>query len=232
MSKFHITENRFGKYCLAQSSIDRLAARRILDGNAWEPETTKVISTFLQTGDIVHAGTYFGPLLPCIAKAGNPYQHQIWAFEPNHENYLCAAETIKLNNLRNVNLFNLGLGEDNYSAKIKVKDNTGVSLGGGSHIISEELKESKYAEKVSIVSLDQHLLHSGKIKGRFLSLIHLDVEGYEGKCLLGAAELLKIFKPTLILETIPTDTQSVELLSLLHYKKIGSCDKNSILSSY
>ena len=61
------------------------------------------------TGDLVHAGTYFGDFIPALSRVCAP-DAKVWAFEPNPENYRCALITTTLNNLHNVEIKNAGLG--------------------------------------------------------------------------------------------------------------------------
>jgi hypothetical protein len=60
-----------------------------------------------QSGDIVHAGPYFGEFLPALADVAD----NVWAFEPKEENYRCAVITQMINQLHNVELHNAALGE-------------------------------------------------------------------------------------------------------------------------
>ena len=87
-----ISYNQYGGYCLPLSSIHRPASQTILNGKVWEEETLKFMSKHCGTGDIIHAGTYFGDFLPALSKACHT-KAKVWAFEPNLENYKCAIVT-------------------------------------------------------------------------------------------------------------------------------------------
>jgi hypothetical protein len=68
----YIAYNQYGGYCVPQSSHHRPAAQRILSGTLWEPKTIAFMMTYCGTGDIVHAGTYFGDIVPALSQACAP----------------------------------------------------------------------------------------------------------------------------------------------------------------
>ncbi|MCK6370338.1 MAG: hypothetical protein L6Q83_03265, partial [Gammaproteobacteria bacterium] len=105
--KCAIGYNVYGAYCVPLSSRHRRAAMRILGGEVHEPQTVEFLRSHCDTGDVVHAGTYFGDFLPALSRA---CQGTVWAFEPNLENFRCATITVLLNDLRNIELRRAGLG--------------------------------------------------------------------------------------------------------------------------
>ncbi|NIA68519.1 FkbM family methyltransferase [Pelagibius litoralis] len=199
-----------GGFCVPLSSRHRPAARRILEGSVYEPETIAFLAANCGSGDIVHAGTYFGDFLPALSRACDP-QAKIWAFEPNPESFRCASITCAINSLRNVHLKNSGLGAGEDKAVMQVKDLDGRALGGGSQLLwqTPNLPESLTAE-VHIAALDDVIPSN-----RPVSVIQLDVEGFEQQALSGALETIARCRPILILETVPEETWlSPNILSL------------------
>src|SRR5438046_4458528 len=91
-----IASNEYGMYCIPQSSSDRPASKAVLASKVWEPKTIQFIRENCGTGDVVHAGMYFGDFLPGISKALAPGA-LLWGFEPNPENFECARCTSLLN---------------------------------------------------------------------------------------------------------------------------------------
>ncbi|MAA79031.1 MAG: hypothetical protein CL916_07195, partial [Deltaproteobacteria bacterium] len=91
-----IAYNKFGVYCVPNSSLSRPASKKVLQGQVYEPETISFIQDNHQQKDIIHAGTFFGDFLPALSQLCSKKQ-EIWAFEPNPESYACAQITIKLN---------------------------------------------------------------------------------------------------------------------------------------
>lgn len=189
----NVAYNQYGAYCMPVSSQHRTLNQKILKGQVFEPDTIQYMVAHAKEGDIIHAGTFFGDFIPAISK-GLSRKAKIWAFEPNPESYRCAQITMILNGIQNVSLLNAGLGETPSSINLTTKDKKGVSLGGSSTIGLQE-KEAGTAEQIDIVTIDQTIP-----KDRHVSILQLDVEGFEKQALMGALETIMRCKPILILE--------------------------------
>ena len=217
-----ISYNQYGGYCVPQSSLHRPAAQKILCGNVWEPDTIQYMMDNCLSGDIVHAGTYFGDFIPALS--GSLHKDAIlWAFEPNPENYRCAEITCKLNNLKNVNIRNAGLGHKNSIMKMNVTDNTGRSLGGASHLMKDTDTAGNTID-VDIVAIDNALPPD-----RSISILQLDVEGFEQYALEGAMQTIKRNMPVLILENLPDMKWLEQNILALGYKLSGRLHENHLL---
>ncbi|MDR9398284.1 FkbM family methyltransferase [Salibacter sp.] len=219
-----VTYNEFGGYFTPLSSQKRPAVQKVLKGKVHEPKTVKFIRDNCSSGDIVHAGTFFGDFLPPLSNAlsGNA---QLWAFEPNSENYRCAYITLLMNDLKNVNLYNCGLGDESTSSKMLIESEKGVTLGGGSRIIGED--KSGRTIEVSVKRVDDVIGDD-----RDVSILQLDVEGYEKQALTGALNLINRCKPILILE----DNKGVietnwfkENITSIGYEIKGRLHQNTVL---
>lgn len=220
-----VTYNKFGGYCVPQSSCHRPAARTILCGEIWEPETIDFIVNHAGNGDIVHAGTYFGDFLPALSRACVDGA-RLWAFEPNPENYRCALVTIEINALKNVEIMNAGLGERAGKLSMRVFDETGRALGGASRLAtgSNNNNRAQFIE-VDILRLDEVLPRE-----RQVSVLQLDVEGFEQQALSGAIETIRRCEPVLALENLPEKRWLAENILNLGYKESGRLHENTILT--
>lgn len=218
-----ISYNAFGGYCVPLSSRHRPATRKIVSGEVWEPQTIAFMAKHCGSGDIVHAGTYFGDFLPALSRACDA-NAKVWAFEPNPENYRCACITIMINGLHNVELINAGLGSQKGHLAMMVADARGRALGGGSRLIEgESVNGNGQFAKVEIVKIDDVVPPD-----RNVAILQLDVEGFEQFALAGASETIKRCKPILILENLPqADWLSENILSL-GYKVVGKAHANTI----
>lgn len=226
---FTVTTVGSNKFCVPKSSSHRPAAQAILNGKVWEEDTLALIKDELlkySVGDIIHAGTYFGDFLPNLGRLVRSGA-KIWAFEPSEENYLCAKITIMLNDLKNVNLFHAGLGAVyGVSHELVTETNDGRALGGGSYIRRhDQLDDGRKSEQTPITRIDCEVP-----KDRIVSIIHLDVEGYEEFALHGALDTIDRCHPLLILETPPNPCGVVwSVLKATGYKIDGTVDGNTIL---
>ena len=222
-----VSYNKYGGYCVPESSRHRSAAKRILSKDVYEPKTIEFIISNCGDGDIVHAGTYFGDFLPALSKACASGS-KVWAFEPNSENYRCASITLKINDINNVVLINAGLGIKKECLLIKITDEGGRALGGASQVINHKQNKELGTEKVQIVTLDNAIGID-----RNISIIQLDVEGHEKEALAGALGIINRCLPIIIIEVWPNSTLldsnwfSEHILSL-GYCKIKSIHENSV----
>jgi FkbM family methyltransferase len=153
-----------------------------------------MICRHAQSGDVVHAGAYFGDFLPAL-ETGTPDGTMIWAFEPSEENFRCSQITVLINNLQRVRLFNAALGTTRGYARLVQADATGWPLGSGSYIDQESQASDPGSSCVEVLALDSLLDPS-----RTVSVIHLDTEGFELSALEGAIETIGTHRPILILE--------------------------------
>lgn len=176
-----IAKNKYGLYSIPNSINYTYTADFILNGGVHEESTIEYIKSV--GGNIIHAGTGFGDFLPGLKDCKS-----VWTFEPNQLMYLSSLETISLNNITNVKLFPYAIGEYNGTSKLKCIDDVGNEMGPRSEISDD-------GDEVKIFKLDSIIPKDCKI-----SLIHLDLEGYEFQALNGAKEIIERDRPIIILE--------------------------------
>lgn len=210
-----IAFNKYGAYCVPVSGLHRPAAIFLLRGDVWEAPTIQLMLSACANGDVVHAGTFFGDFLPALSAGVGP-SAKIWAFEPHPESYRCARITVLLNDLQNVVLGNAGLADFPDSRPIVTADHRGVSLGGASQIMPAtgdgwEPRGTQVA-LAHLVTLDDTIPED-----RTVSIIQLDVEGYEQRVLSGAMRIIRRDRPLLIIETLPGEKWLSEHLFPLGY---------------
>ena len=216
-----VAYNEHGAYCVPRSSRTRPAAQSILADLVWEPDTLALIRRRCRDGDIVHAGAYFGDFLPALSRICAP-EAKVWAFEPNPENYRCASITVALNGLENVELRHAALGSSAGCAPLVVADEAGRGLGGGSAIArdSEALHAHDHVE-VQVASIDECVP-----AGRKVSVIQLDVEGYEREALTGAIRSIRRWAPVLVLEHLNDLRWLQRRMPVPGYRRIGKVHSN------
>lgn len=222
-----VAYNKYGAYCVPASGFHRPAAVRVLGGKVWEAPTLDFMLSQCRGGDVIHAGTFFGDFLPALASTAH-LDARVWAFEPNPESYRCASFTIKLNELRNVELMNAGLGEQQGYQLLVTHDRNGTALGGASRMASmrgqEQGAASSHAIPILVVTIDEVVPD-----GRWVSIIQLDVEGYEERALAGAMRTIQRCRPILILETAPEEGWASEHLRPFGYRFTGRVSNNVVL---
>lgn len=67
-----VSYNKYGGFCVPESSCHRPVSQRIFSNGVWEPDTIEFIMSNCGDGDVVHAGTYFGDFLSALSKGITP----------------------------------------------------------------------------------------------------------------------------------------------------------------
>jgi len=224
-----VSYNKYGAYCVPSSSSHRPAAQAILLGLVYEPDTIEYILANCKEGDIVQAGAYFGDFLPALSESCGE-NAKIWSFEPSSENYRCARITLDLNGIENVELHNIGLGSEDSEVDLRIRDGDGYASGGGSTIMDSTSSDGSF-EKVTVRPIDEVIGDE-----REVSIIQLDVEGYEINALSGGIKTISRCKPILIVEVHPgSDTLESpwfkENILGLGYMQVGVLYNNLVFSA-
>lgn len=226
--KCAVSYNKFGGYCIPMSSYQRPAAQVVLGRYVYEPQTIKYLMQNCSGGDIVHAGTYFGDFLPALSQCCDPGA-KIWAFEPNSENYSCARITILINDINNVDLLHAALGARSETLELLVTDANGQARGGTSRIVMDDQQAAPgMTETVRVTAIDDIVPQH-----RPVSIMHLDVEGYEKEALMGARNTIRRCSPILVLEIlegrdlVDSEWFADEILSL-GYQNTGQVHGNEV----
>jgi FkbM family methyltransferase len=219
-----VAYNDFGGYCIPLSSKRRPSTQTVMSGGVWEPETIKYITTNCAGGDIVHAGAYFGDFFPALSTACT-LGTKLWAFEPDPENYRCARITILINGLSNVVLANAALGPERGTAPLIVAEPTGQSLGGRSRMLGSVRRDTGGRRvMVEVVRIDDVVPSDRRV-----SILQLDVEGFEQHALSGALNTIRRNAPILILEKLPEQGWLHEHLLPLGYRMAAKVHGNTVL---
>lgn len=204
--------NIYGRYCIPAISAHRPAARRVLAGHVYEPDTLLFLRAI--PGPIIHAGTYYGDFLPALSTSRHS---TIYAFEPNPLNYECARRTCEMNNLQNIQLIHAGLSDQACTLPLKIWDDDGFNLGGHSHIT---ITANERTIPVKMIRLDDVIPEHEQI-----AIIQLDVEGHEQQALMGARAIIERCRPIIIVETVP----DINWLREINYQVLRTIHANSVL---
>lgn len=128
---------------------------------------------------LADVGAFIGDTYAVLVRAtGGNFSHY-YGFEPNPENF--AQLRAVTNGDPRVSLFNAGVADSS--------GNTHLRLNASCSQISEQPRDDN--EIVNLVSLDEALAD------RPVTMIKMDVEGYEPQALAGAAQLIKAQAPLL-----------------------------------
>lgn len=119
-------------------------------------------------------------------------QGQVISFEPFSKNHLELQSNIEANQLKNIKVFQIGLGNKN--EKLQIRYNTDDHNLG---MASINLATYDYSEDIEVKRLDDFV---AQINLKKLKFVKIDIEGFEYEALLGMVETLKAHKPYLLIE--------------------------------
>lgn len=196
-----------------QSSANRPVSAAFLNGVYWERITHTAflaITSRAPERSVVHGGCFFGDMLHTLSLQSEA----VFAFEPALENFVFAKRNADRLGLRNVLLFNAGLGDVNGTMPLRYTDGDGNALGGVSRFSEKPDASLGAFEFVPVLRLDD-------LPIRDLGLLHLDVEGSQLAALRGGEATIRRDRPIILVED-PRDLAS-DFLTGIGYRKHGDC---------
>lgn len=207
--RFKRTELGGDLYYVPDYARERPACQELLAGRLYEPDTHQLVCRVLvdRPGDMIHAGAFFGDMLPSFSRA---CPGAVYAFEPVLENYVLAKLCVEQNELRNVALFNAGLGDQLAVGHV---DTGGPIHRGGASKLSDN------GQVTTLMTIDSLQL-------RNVSLIQLDVEGSELPALKGAEHTIRRCRPVILVED--NKAECAGYLESLGYERSGEVPGLSI----
>jgi FkbM family methyltransferase len=220
-----IAYNDFGGYCLPLRAYVRgYEVQTVLRGEVWQPETIAFIAEHCGTGDVVHAGAYFGDSVPAIARA-LAAGARLWAFEPSPDYYRCVAITKIINQLDNVELIEAALDRERGAADLVVTIDD-ADAGPTGWIASRPpfwLKNAPPGTTTATVSIRVTTIDATIPADRNLSVIYLSVSGSEPQALQGGVATIARCKPVIVVRQ-QGDAEWPGVLTALGYRKIAWLD--------
>jgi len=200
-------------YYVPNYAAHRPVARKILNKRYVEPGLHHLVRKIMtrRPGSMISAGAFFGDMLPSFSRKT---PGRLYAFEPVIENYLLAREVVAENDLGNVVLLHAGLGAEPGPglASIGTRRIGQRHLGGAARIISRSQVSAFHSQKVPMLSIDQLAIGD-------LSMIQLDVEGYELPVLTGAIGTIEAQQPVIVIED--NQQECPEFLAKLGYVEVA-----------
>ena len=155
----------------------------ILGGQIWEPHITKFFERNLtKESTLVDVGSNYG----WHAILSHNLCKEVYSYEPQKLIYDQQLKSIEKNNIRNIKLFNYGIGDVNENKNMRPIDYN-------SHVHIGDLSVGDGGEPIVVKTLDS-LLPNG------YDFIKIDVQGYEKYVLEGSINTIKEFKPIIIIE--------------------------------
>ncbi|HBS50855.1 MAG TPA: hypothetical protein DEA05_12595 [Rhodobacteraceae bacterium] len=227
-----ILVNEYGFYCLPKKFGKRQIARVLKHGGVYEPATLAFLRRQAGGGDVVSGGAFIGDFFPALCEAMDS-DAILHSFEPNPVGFLAAQATIALNGLRAVALHPVAVGEKTERQVLQVVDQDGASLAASGKIVPGMPRTDTRGIEVDVVTLDSLVSAN-----RPVSILHLDVEGFEAQALRGAPHLLNERQPLVLLEAAKPRKrkQCLRVLSETapdaDYRPCGMIENNAVFRAF
>jgi FkbM family methyltransferase len=145
-------------------------------------------------GDVLDIGANIGIMTFHLSKSLP--ESKVITVEPMPQNYAILQKVVFKQDLSNVELNQLAVGESSGKATMILPDNKGVKMQGLSHIKHDTIDEWNEGDEfeVEMVQIDE------LVKGRKIQGIKMDVENFEFFALKGAKETIIRDKPIIYSE--------------------------------
>ena len=168
--------------------------------NGFEKDEIGFTKKVLQQGDtFIDIGANIG-LYSLCASARVGVTGRVISFEPSSLTYQRLLENIRINNFTNIASRNIGLSDKEGRLVLNQSDN---GFEAWNTFAKGEIEKFQSVIEVNVSTLDFELKGIEKDK---ISLIKIDVEGWEKFVLCGASHLLTNYSPVIIVEFTETNT--------------------------
>ncbi|HEX9988535.1 MAG TPA: FkbM family methyltransferase [Chloroflexia bacterium] len=159
---------------------DKVMSHYLLEDRRWEPLETSIIENELKEGDVVlDIGANIGYYTILAARRVGP-RGRVFAFEPDPRNFALLQKNLRANGCTNVHVERKAVSDCTGTINLYLNE-----LNKGDHTIYDV--GGRQSVEVGAVRLDDYFSkYGGKI-----DLIKIDVQGAEGKVLLGMRGLLE-----------------------------------------
>ncbi len=208
----YTTVSIFNTLKLRVSNKDTHIGNLLINKGEFEPlETAEFVKSITKDSIVFDIGANFGYysiIAGSLANLGNVY-----AFEPDKNNFLDFKSNIELNNLLNVVAENVGVGDINSTMSFKMD---------GIHRGRSKIVDNNGDYTIDVVTLDSYC-QSNNIEN--IDILKVDVEGFETKILLGAKEIIKkSHNLKLFIEFNKTTLKEIGLNDIDFYNMIKQVD--------
>ncbi len=174
-----------GRFLIEAPPIDPIK-EYIATGLIWEPHVIQSLADHVVPGTVaLDVGAYIGTHAMLMARLIGPHG-RVYAFEPQRKVYRELRHNIALNELGNIVPLRYAIGAESGIVEMNpLRDGYyegGVQIGAG-------------GEQAELRTLDSFGFEN-------VSVIKIDVEGYENEVLAGAANLIRASKPVILIEIL------------------------------
>jgi FkbM family methyltransferase len=205
---YYLRDVQGSKMCLAID--DKGVSRDLIIRGMRERMETRMIQKVLSPGMVViDVGSNIGYYALIEARAVFEKGH-VYAIEPEPNNVKLLRQNVELNGYKHVDVFQAGISDETGIAKMYVSEHSNL------HNLLRPLhaKNNNSVIEIKVYRLDD-FVEENRIDPESVSLIRMDIEGYEVKALTGMIETMRKAKMLkLFIEFHPQYIKNIEGYSL------------------
>lgn len=168
---------------------------------------------FVKEGDLfIDIGAHVG----CWALKLSQFYRKAICFEPNPMAFHALKKNVEINSLNNVVCENLAVGSENKKAQLTLYTHPSHSTIFEHHPMENHTGPVQGVIDINVIRLDDYILESNDR----ISLIKIDVEGFEVEVVKGAIETIRKHKPNLCIEIHSPENEKTirELLPFVNFE--------------
>ena len=161
-----------------------LIKQYIVDGRQWEQHTIELLEAHVEPGSVVvEIGVHIGSHTVPVARLVGPWG-RVYAFEPQRKIYRELFDNVELNGITNVVPLKYAVGDRD--ARVIEMDPPRSGNEGGTGVGSG-------GDRTELRSLDSFGFER-------VSVLKIDLEGYEDEVLKGAVNTIRRTRPVILIE--------------------------------
>ena len=194
---------------------DKYIGKSLSEYGEWSEAEVNLIKQLVNNNEnIIEVGSNIGthtiPLAKHVSNGG-----QIFAFEPQSQNYKLLLDNINDNEIKNVEVSKLALSSKEGEAFMNKFDENKTSNFGDARIFSDN---NENYEKVPVKTLDQ-IYYDKTLENFSVKLIKCDTQGQELNIIIGAKKIIDKYKPYLYVENddVHTSKNLIEKIKSMGY---------------
>ena len=211
----NIKKRKFKHGVFSYYENDKYIGKSLSEYGEWSEGEIQLIQQVVNKNENIieigsNIGTHTIPLAKHLSNGG-----QIFAFEPQSQNYKLLLDNITENEIKNVKIAKLALSSVEGNAFMNKFDDKKTSNYGDARIFKDN---SENFEKVPVKTLDQ-TLYNDTNENFTVKLIKCDTQGQELNIIAGSEKIIEKFKPFLYIENddINTSKSLIEKIKSFGY---------------
>ena len=188
-----------------------LIQKSLVNNIQWNNNILFIIGQLIKKFNLKHflnIGCHIGTVALPISK----YIEKVTAIEAYPLTFEHLEEHIKINNIKNIQVFNLAIGDENKKIyflddeNIRIKNNT-----GGMHVITEEdISNKRLSSNIHSKKYSNEMKKLDDLNISNFDILLADVEGKEYELLKGGKNKITKYKPIIIVEIWNNNKRNLE----------------------